>query len=82
MAAPRESRPPGRPSYVVDPNGRPTAVVIDLVTWKSILAHLEGLEDSALFDVAEADLEALARGHRPPGWVAWSEFEAELDQPE
>jgi len=73
------SDPPRRPSYVVGPDGRPTAVVIDLETWRTIVAHLEDLEDAALIAGAEADLDSLARGERPPGWIAWSELEPEMD---
>jgi hypothetical protein len=53
--------------------------VIDLETWAAILARLEDLEDAAIVASAAADLEALARGERPSGWVSWSDVEAELE---
>ena len=67
------------PSYVVGPDGRPAAVLIDLATWKSIIERLEDQEDSDVLREAAADLEALASGRRPAGWKEWHEFEAELD---
>lgn len=67
------------PSYVVGPDGQPAAVLIDLVTWKSIIERLEDQEDSDILRAVAADLDTLVSGRRPAGWKAWSEFEAELD---
>ena len=67
------------PSYVVGPDGRPAAVLIDLTTWKSIIERLEDQEDSDVLREVAADLKALAGGQRPAGWKPWEEFEAELD---
>jgi hypothetical protein len=68
-----------RPSYVVGPDGQPTAVLVDIATWKSIIEQMEDTEDAEIIRVAAADLEALARGERPAGWKSWEMFEAELD---
>jgi hypothetical protein len=68
-----------RPSYVVGANGQPTAVLLDIATWRAIIKHLEDLEDNDILQVVAADLESLAQGQRPTGWKSWNEFEAELD---
>jgi len=67
------------PRYVVGPDGRPTAVVIDLPTWKIIVERLEAEEDNDILREAAADLAALASGALPSGWKTLDEFEAELD---
>lgn len=68
------------PSYVVGANGHPTAVVLDLAAWQTILAYLEDEEDNEILRRSAADLASLARGERPAGWMAWEDFEAELDE--
>ena len=67
------------PSYLVGADGRPRAVVVDIVTWRSIIEQLENIQDSEIVRAAAEDLRALARGERPAGWKSWNEFEAELD---
>jgi PHD/YefM family antitoxin component YafN of YafNO toxin-antitoxin module len=67
------------PSYIVGPDGEPTAVLVDLVTWRAIIDRLEDQEDLELLRASAEDLETLARGDRPSGWKTWEEFEAELD---
>jgi len=67
------------PAYVVGPDGQPTAVLVDLATWKSIVERLEDQEDSEMLREASDDLKTLAGGDRPVGWKTWDEFEAELD---
>jgi hypothetical protein len=67
------------PAYVVGPDGQPTAVLVDLATWKSIIERLEDQEDSEILREASEDLKTLTGGDRPAGWKTWDEFEAELD---
>lgn len=67
-------------SYVVDANGQPEAVIVDISTWQTILEQLEDIADIQILSQAAADLEALAKGTRPAGWQSWEEFEAELDK--
>ena len=76
----KESLPMLRsPSYIVGPDGEPTAVLVDLATWRAIIDRLEDQEDLELLRASAEDLEALASGERPSGWKTWEEFEAELD---
>lgn len=65
---------------VVGSDGEPTAVLVDLATWRELIALVEDDADAAAFGAASADLLALSRGERPPGWLPWTEFEAELDR--
>ena len=67
------------PSYVVDSDGHPTAVLVDLDTWRALLARLEDIEDRQLLDAAAPEIAELARGKRPEGWMTWEAFEAELE---
>ncbi|HEX9922526.1 MAG TPA: hypothetical protein VGD99_07675, partial [Anaerolineae bacterium] len=68
-----------QPSYIVDANGQPEAVIIDIAMWQIILEQLEDLVDHEVLHQAAADLEALSKGQRPAGWQSWEAFEAELD---
>jgi hypothetical protein len=70
------------PSYIVGPDGQPTAVLLDWTTWRSLVEQLEDHQDLAILRDAQADLQKLARHERPSGWKSWEEFEAELDSQE
>lgn len=73
---------PQSPSYVIGPDGQPTAVLLDWTTWKSIIAQLEASEDNEILRAAITDVQMLARRERPTGWKSGEEFEAELDAQE
>ncbi len=68
-----------QPSYIINADGQPEAVIIDISTWQIILEQLENIADNQTLHQATADLEALSRGTRPTGWQTWEEFETELD---
>ena len=59
--------------YVVDHDGKPTAVVLDVETWQALLMRLEQVEDMALIR------ERLTNWRSKEGWTSWEEFEAELE---
>jgi len=67
------------PGYLVGADGSPMAVIVDIITWQSIVEQLEDIEDNRVLRAAAQDLRTLARGERPAGWKSWDEFEAELD---
>jgi hypothetical protein len=64
---------------VVDPDGRATAIQVDIETWHALMALVEDNADAEALREAAAAIELLARGERPPGWTSWEEFEAEID---
>jgi hypothetical protein len=68
-----------RPSYVMNAEGKPEAVLIDISTWRIILNYLEDIVDNHLLRQVIDDLKVLAEGNRPAGWQTWEAFEAELD---
>ncbi|RME38923.1 MAG: hypothetical protein D6793_01960 [Thermoflexia bacterium] len=68
-----------RPSYVVGADGEPTAVLIDIATWRALIRRLEDIEDWGIFRELAEDLSVLAEGQRPAGWKSWEDFEVELD---
>ena len=70
------------PSYVIGPDGQPTAVLLDWATWKSIIERLEATEDNEILRAAMTDIQMLTRHERPTGWKSWEAFEAELDAQE
>lgn len=59
--------------FVVDHEGNPTAVVLDIAVWDSFLSALEEVEDSELVH------ERLKDWRTKQGWTRWEDFEAELD---
>ncbi len=67
------------PTWLVGSNGKPVAIMVDIATWQSILERLEDQEDIALLQAIQPDLERLAAGESPDGWLAWDAFEEELD---
>lgn len=71
-----------RPSYVMNADGHPEAVLIDIATWQLILEHLQDIADNQILSEVSADLEILVKGKRPSGWKSWEEFEKELDTQE
>ena len=70
------------PSYIIGPNGQPTAVLLDWATWKFIVEQLEDNEDNEILQAARADIQMLVRHEHPANWKSWAEFEAELDAQE
>lgn len=54
--------------------------MIDIATWESILDRLEDQEDFAILQSMRPNLERLAAGERPEGWLSWEKVEKELDE--
>jgi predicted DNA-binding protein len=65
--------------FVVDREGRPAAVQIDIAAWESLLDWLEDLEDRAL--VKEA-LPNLRQGPEKVGALGWEEVRFEWNAPD
>lgn len=65
--------------FVVDPDGRPSAVQVPVETWEALLERLEDDEDRALVR------EKMARWRGGPtkaGAPRWEDVKAEWDSPE
>ena len=63
--------------YVIDHNGRRTAVLLTMQSWQSLLDWIEDLADA---QTAAETLTALqASGGRPEraGWLAWDDISEE-----
>jgi hypothetical protein len=59
--------------FLVDQQGKPTAVVLDIAVWDAFLSALEDVEDS------EVIRERLRNWRTKQGWTPWEDFEAELE---
>jgi hypothetical protein len=59
--------------FLVDQEGKPTAVVLDIAVWDAFLSALEDVEDS------ELARERLKDWRTKQGWTRWEDFEAELE---
>lgn len=58
--------------YVTDSEGRPTGVLLDIKTWKSLLAWVEDATDTQLAAKALTEL-AVAGSPEKAGWLDWDE---------
>jgi len=56
--------------FVVDQDGKPTAVVLDIGVWEALLEALEDIEDVELIR------DRLKNWRTKQGWTRWEEFEA------
>ena len=64
--------------FVVGPDGQPTAALVDIVAWRSLVAMLEEAEDQGLL---RAYLVRRRTAHSPEdlGLISWEQAEAALD---
>ncbi len=63
--------------FVVGPDGRPTAVQVNIDVWQQIIAALEDVEDVALARSALAELEAAGGNPEKAGWLRLEDVEQE-----
>ena len=59
--------------FVVDHDGKPTAVVLDIEVWDAFLSALEDVEDDALVR------DRLKNWRTKQGWTRWEDVDAELE---
>ena len=59
--------------FVVDQEGKPTAVLLDMNAWEAFLSMLEDIED------AELIRERTKNWRTKEGGARWEDFEAELE---
>jgi hypothetical protein len=64
--------------FVVGPDGQPTAALVDIVAWRSLMAMLEEAEDQGLLRAYLARRRT-ARSPEDLGLIAWDQAEAALD---
>jgi hypothetical protein len=62
--------------FMVDRDGKPTAVVLDISAWEAFLSILTDSEDVQLVR------ERMKNWRTKEGWTRWEEFEAELEADE
>lgn len=71
--------------FVVGPEGKPAAVLVDIATWERILDTLEDAEDIALVKETLVMLDAAGGDVEKAGFIPWEKVKAELrpfDDPE
>ena len=57
--------------FVVDRDGKPTAVVLDISVWEAFLSALEDVEDDALIR------DRLKNWRTKQGWTRWEDIDSE-----
>jgi hypothetical protein len=65
--------------FVVDGDGRPSAVQVAMETWEAILERLEDIEDRALL---REKIAGLRSGPAKAGALRWEVIKAEWNSPE
>lgn len=60
--------------FVVDQDGKPSGVVLDIHVWEILLTLLEEVADRELVH------DRLKTWRAKTGWTHWEEFETELDK--
>jgi hypothetical protein len=61
--------------YLVDADGKPTAVQVNWEIWQRIVAALEDAEDVALAEAALAELDAAGGHPEKAGWLRLEDLE-------
>ena len=61
-------------SYVIDQEGRKSAVQVDMHTWAALLQYLEDLEDRA---IVKAKIASLKKGPELSGSISWEKARRE-----
>lgn len=64
--------------FVVGPDGQPTAALVDIAAWQSLVQLLEEAEDQGLLRSYLAR-RRVARTPEELGLISWEQAEAELD---
>ena len=59
--------------FVVDREGKPTAVVLDIAVWDALLSALEDVEDDALIR------DRLKNWRTKQGWTRWEDVDSGLE---
>ena len=59
--------------FVVDQDGKPTTVVLDIAVWDAFLSALEDVEDNALIR------DRLKNWRTKQGWTRWEDVDSEAD---
>lgn len=67
--------------FVVGPDGQPTAALIDIASWRRVVALLEEAEDQGILR-AFLDRRRTARTPEDLGLIPWEQAEADLDAAE
>lgn len=66
--------------YVVDPQGHPSAAVLDIEEWKRLLEWLDDEADLREAREALAELGAVGNDADRAGWLKWEDVRGELDE--
>jgi hypothetical protein len=59
--------------FIVGGNGRPTAVVLNMEMWETVLSMMEDIEDTELVR------ERMKNWESKEGWTSWEDFEAKRE---
>lgn len=72
----------GQVQFVIGAEGKPTAVLLDIATWRHILQALEDAEDLTIAKQALAELDAAGGDPEKAGYLVWEQVRAQLDADE
>ena len=64
--------------FVVGPDGKPTAALVDITTWQALVTMLEEAEDQGVLRAYFARRKT-AGSPQEVGLISWEQAEAQLD---
>jgi hypothetical protein len=64
--------------FVIGPEGKPTAVLLDIAIWERVLHALEDADDLVIAKQALAELAAAGGDPEKAGYLSWDQVRAEL----
>jgi len=65
--------------FVIGAEGKPTAVLLDIVIWERIIQALEDAEDVALAKEVLAVLDAAGGDPEKAGFISWERAKLDLE---
>ncbi len=66
--------------FVIGKTGKPTGVLVDMITWGKIIEALEDAEDVEIARKALAEIDAVGGDLEKAGYIPWSKARAELEK--
>lgn len=72
----------GSVQFVVDAKGKPTAALLNIEAWRTLISWIEDITDSKIAHEALSALQAAGGRPHQAGWLAWDDIKEAWDDEE